>query len=75
METHVVFLQEELLYLAQGHWGWGVKPKRWVEGLREGGDERIQVGHCVRGDAVEWQNASWPVQENSYSPGFREPDR
>ena len=29
----------------------------------------MQVGECVRGDAVEGQSACWPVQVHSYSAG------
>ena len=43
--------------------------KHRIEGLSECGVERVQVGECVRGDAVEGQSACWPVQVHSYSPG------
>ena len=46
-----------------------MNPKCWIEGLRECGVERVQVGECVRGDAVEGQSACRPVQVHSYSSG------
>ena len=44
-----------------------IKPR--IEGLSEGGVERVQVGECVRGDAVEGQRVGWLVQVHSYSSG------
>ena len=43
--------------LAQGHRGVRIKPKPRIEGLSECGVERVQVGECVRGDAVKGQSA------------------
>ena len=37
--------------------------------------ERKQVGQCVRGDLVEGQSASRPVQIHSYSTGGGGEDR
>lgn len=50
-------------------------PKPRIEGLSECGVERVQVGECVRGDAVEGQSACWPVQVHSYSLGAGGGDR
>src|SRR4029434_539775 len=55
--------------LAQGHKGARINPKPRIEGLSECGVERVQVGECVRGDAVEGQSAGRPVQVHSYSSG------
>ena len=35
----------------------------------------MQVGECVRGDAVEGQSAGWPVQVHSYCAGAGGGDR
>src|SRR4029434_4751733 len=55
--------------LAQGHKGARINPKPRIEGLSECGVERVQVGECVRGDAVEGQSAGRPVQVHSYCAG------
>src|SRR4029434_9719796 len=44
-------------------------PKPRIEGLSECGVERVLVGECVRGDAVERQSAGRPVQVHSYCAG------
>lgn len=46
-------------------------PKPRVERLCEGAIERVKVAEGPRGDAVEGQGATWPVQVHSDPAGAR----
>lgn len=67
--TH--FIDSELMCSAQGH-NVIINSKPWVEGFSECGSERMKAGHGVRGDPVERQDASRPVQIHSESVVFLE---
>lgn len=41
------------------------EPQCRVEGLSEPAENGVEVEPSVRGDIIEGQNASWPVQKNS----------
>ncbi|KAG5853651.1 hypothetical protein ANANG_G00028250 [Anguilla anguilla] len=63
------FLQDfrSLSQHAQGHRVSLIHFKPRIKRLSEGGVESVQEGPCVRGDAVEGQSASRPVQIHPYS--------